>query len=489
MGNITSWIRGNLVDNDRKGPTSPRALSDPELGRVSVAGRSSLEYIASGRLSLENNQYEGRNHSLLKKSIESVQTDYLSENNAALEQLKALCAEQQRTIKEYKEEIESQEQTIALLKSGRNSFSDSVEVKPNMEEYEGKLKCMEQTIEMLKSEKHNLLDRLSEIGAMKLKDGNPNITDLSDCNRPEKLTEKFSELYDNEWTDSYQLLTSNGKLKDKDAICTLLHILQVIYGICLSKSKDLDQEMKTAIENFLEQDCSSEENVDIQAFKEKMMYTIQDFRAQNCSFIPNADIKRKLRVDVDKSLHKLCKDYIAECSQVCWNMCIKNPPVYISSETDGLFNMDIYVPYTRAGPCIAYVVWPAVYLHKNGPIMKKGVAQGKRKKSTLTNEEGNTTDNTKDISSAVVKSPSNEKIDSTYGVKFINEEKSEGLTHKRRNSDPLADKHPQVHDVTKGKLKSKTLETPNKTKEKPSKIPRFLKADWKLKTMAVSDNV
>lgn len=33
---------------------------------------------------------------------------------------------------------------------------------------------------------------------------NPNIADLSDENRPTKLSEKYSELYDNEWTDAYE---------------------------------------------------------------------------------------------------------------------------------------------------------------------------------------------------------------------------------------------------------------------------------------------
>ena len=37
-----------------------------------------------------------------------------------------------------------------------------------------------------------------------MQDANPGITDLSDENRPTKLGEKFSELYDNEWTEAYE---------------------------------------------------------------------------------------------------------------------------------------------------------------------------------------------------------------------------------------------------------------------------------------------
>jgi len=36
----------------------------------------------------------------------------------------------------------------------------------------------------------------------KLTKGNPAITDLGDPNRPMKISEKYGELYDNEWTDA-----------------------------------------------------------------------------------------------------------------------------------------------------------------------------------------------------------------------------------------------------------------------------------------------
>ena len=52
---------------------------------------------------------------------------------------------------------------------------------------------------------------MSRIAAHKLTDGNPFITDLSDANRPTKLGELYSELYDNEWTDGIEGLTKAGK--------------------------------------------------------------------------------------------------------------------------------------------------------------------------------------------------------------------------------------------------------------------------------------
>ena len=69
--------------------------------------------------------------------------------------------------------------------------------------------------------------RLSELAGARLLDGNPNIADLSDINRPTKLSEQYSELYDNEWTDAFSYLTEQEGLDEKRAIQILLTVLQV----------------------------------------------------------------------------------------------------------------------------------------------------------------------------------------------------------------------------------------------------------------------
>lgn len=71
------------------------------------------------------------------------------------------------------------------------------------------------------------IGRLSEVAGAKLTESNPYITDLSDPNRPEKIGEQFSELYDNLWTDVFEQLSGTCKLSDRDSIQTLLQILEV----------------------------------------------------------------------------------------------------------------------------------------------------------------------------------------------------------------------------------------------------------------------
>lgn len=72
--------------------------------------------------------------------------------------------------------------------------------------------------------------RLSKIAGSKLTSNNPDIADLSDDNRPTKLAEKFSQLYDDAWTDSLEELTEvETKLDDTVAISFLLRIVMVSF--------------------------------------------------------------------------------------------------------------------------------------------------------------------------------------------------------------------------------------------------------------------
>lgn len=67
--------------------------------------------------------------------------------------------------------------------------------------------------------------RLSKVASANLTLDNPNIADLSDQNRPTKIAESFSELYDNEWTDAFEAIVD--KQSEKQVVKELLRILQV----------------------------------------------------------------------------------------------------------------------------------------------------------------------------------------------------------------------------------------------------------------------
>ena len=76
-----------------------------------------------------------------------------------------------------------------------------------------------------------------------------------------------------------------------------------------------------------------------------------------------------------KSLHP----YIRKCIYTCWMMCIQMPPMTFAdiAKCGAPFCGSMYKQYTVKGPVVDYIVWPAILLHEDGPVISKGVAQGK----------------------------------------------------------------------------------------------------------------
>jgi len=50
---------------------------------------------------------------------------------------------------------------------------------------------------------------------------------------------------------------------------------------------------------------------------------------------------------------------------------------FVNPEVHSTFDTKMFKSYTKTGPRLAFVVWPALMLHKGGPVVCKGVAQGR----------------------------------------------------------------------------------------------------------------
>ena len=74
--------------------------------------------------------------------------------------------------------------------------------------------------------------------------------------------------------------------------------------------------------------------------------------------------------------------YIRSCVEICWLMRVQDPPVHMRWDfnEDEDFDTNIMRSFTKTGKFVNYVVWPVLYLHENGPLLSKGVVQGKKAK-------------------------------------------------------------------------------------------------------------
>lgn len=74
--------------------------------------------------------------------------------------------------------------------------------------------------------------------------------------------------------------------------------------------------------------------------------------------------------------------FVEKCGELCLKMGLKDPPLHIDFMKEGisdqtLFNAEQYKAYTRKGKYLHYVVWPCLFLEKDGPLLCKGTAQGR----------------------------------------------------------------------------------------------------------------
>ena len=86
-----------------------------------------------------------------------------------------------------------------------------------------------------------------------------------------------------------------------------------------------------------------------------------------------SEIRKRYRVS-DQYLRVL--DYIDKSIEVCWLMAVQDPPMHLYNVKTPQFDSSKFREYQRRGYYTDYVVWPALALHKNGPLLSKGVAQG-----------------------------------------------------------------------------------------------------------------
>ena len=67
--------------------------------------------------------------------------------------------------------------------------------------------------------------------------------------------------------------------------------------------------------------------------------------------------------------------YIENCVKMCYFAVVQDPPMYLDFEPGGVFDRLAFKEFTKSGTRVDYLVWPALYLYKDGPLLSKGVVQ------------------------------------------------------------------------------------------------------------------
>ncbi|VDI34371.1 Hypothetical predicted protein [Mytilus galloprovincialis] len=308
---------------------------------------------------------------------------------------------------------------------------------------------------------HKEVDRvrtsLSKIAGERMTDGNPYITDLSDPQRPQKLSEKFNSLYDNSWTDAYEII-NNEDMDEKMTCGKLIDIFKSCWDFCCEVAKM----QLSDLHNIL---LSLEGKESKEGKKVK-----NDFPVQNSKII-----KETRRLFAEQFIPTLCESYwqrqkdtglvedlqpyVDKCIELCWYSAISDPPLVYAFEANK--NVDDFRGYTKSGDEIDYVVWPSMYLHEYGPLLYKGVVQYKMtdkhedKPEPQKTVEDDVTDKP-DVKPELQEKSEDHATDKIDSKPELEEQTADQMTEK-------LDGKPKLQEKPENHMEGKTLEPQEKT--------------------------
>lgn len=259
------------------------------------------------------------------------------------------------------------------------------------------LKKKDEEIYKLRQQLREERSRMSKVAGEKMSANNPDLADLSDPYRPTRLAECFTQLYDDEWTLAYEELQRQNS-SEKDVIGILSNILKEAEIFCEdAASQQLEQMIyqNTLVVNELTQPRFKKEGYiepvasvtqyDLNSNEEEMVLVhVKQLRKSlaRTSVIGLTQIFANcyLRKLLDPSLQPCdgINSFVRRTIELVWMMKIQDTPMVLNwAKSHDKFDRNQFSQYTRKGQNIDYVVWPGVLLHKEGPLMSKGIVQCK----------------------------------------------------------------------------------------------------------------
>ncbi|XP_052078865.1 uncharacterized protein LOC127716654 isoform X4 [Mytilus californianus] len=231
--------------------------------------------------------------------------------------------------------------------------------------------------------------RLNDVASRQKADGT--FTERDDQNEPIRLGQRFSEVFEDTWSNAYEVLkpkkTESKKEDEKEemdekTIDILQNVVKVIYEFCKktadSQVNKLMMEMLPPIFDPMntKKECKGDDET--VAKTEKMA---KDYRKAvapaTIPILKQNILTQELQCKVlpDISIGKELKEYVDNCVNLIWYMCIQQPPMEIVWGKRGeKFNKEMFRFSGKKGTKFRLTVWPAVLFHKEGPLAAPGYA-------------------------------------------------------------------------------------------------------------------
>ncbi|CAC5404534.1 unnamed protein product [Mytilus coruscus] len=269
-----------------------------------------------------------------------------------------------------------------------HSFRQAAEFKTvPLEEY----KQLRETIEHQRNQISELSSRLSGITSQQIADGEI-FTEIGDQNKPRQLGQRFSEVFEDTWSNAYEVLKpkkpeskkeDEKEEMDEKTIDILQNVVKAIYEFCKKVADNQVNKLMIGMTPpiFDSMNTKKEQKTEDKETITKTEKMAQDYRKAvapaTIPILKQNVLTQELQGKVlpDMSIGKELKEYVDNCTNLIWYMCIQQPPMEIVWGKRGeKFNKEMFRFSGKKGTKFRLTVWPAVLYHKDGPLAAPGYA-------------------------------------------------------------------------------------------------------------------
>ncbi|XP_060604270.1 uncharacterized protein LOC132757103 [Ruditapes philippinarum] len=308
------------------------------------------------------------------------------------------CQEHQKRIAEL--EAANKKLEAAYKNLDKHKYHIEQQANKNMEHMQNVLKeekrKSDDQYKKLLAERDNLRDRFSKLAGKKYPEQIADILDLSDPYRAMKLSERFGQLYDDEWTNAFEDLTDKKLgLPLKTAIHILLDLLRECYTFCNNLMTTQMDSLQSAFLHPAQNRANFDQKKYVGGLADKTKITSQDQQSlielrKRVGVSPTVieEVKQALLVDLqtwdkrqkkefDKKHIEACTPYIQKCAEISWLMALHDPPLWMKMDVKPgeKFDTNIFTVYSQSGQTIDFLVFPPLYNGIDGGLLSKGVAE------------------------------------------------------------------------------------------------------------------
>ncbi|VDI22499.1 Hypothetical predicted protein [Mytilus galloprovincialis] len=215
------------------------------------------------------------------------------------------------------------------------------------------------------------------IDTASVKENISNLSFLPDPIRPSKIATKLQDLYEIEYPESLVFYLEKG-CDDVTSSGLLLKILQEIYDACRNRAQI---QMSTTTQAFHPTVRIGDSKTSLPS---DVVMPLLEYRRKNAlQYLPRL-IKSFVetfpsKINMSNEQLSACTSFIEKGMECCWLMSVTEPPMFLKFKWNkgNKIDLDELEVERGKGKYVESILWPALYLYENGPLMNKGVVNAK----------------------------------------------------------------------------------------------------------------